>query len=52
MEIRQRKQTVKEAREAESLKAEIARQNALIELLAMLGGVDLSEDEEMGGSAE
>lgn len=43
------KSTIAESRENENLRAEVDKQNALIELLAILNGVDLAEDEQEGG---
>lgn len=47
--IKKLKSTIAESRENESLRAEVDKQNALIELLAILNGVDLTEDEQDGG---
>ena len=44
------KSTIAESRENENLRAEVDKQNALIELLAILNGVDLTEDEQDGGA--
>ena len=44
------KSTIAEYRENENLRAEVDKQNALIELLAILNGVDLTEDEQEGGA--
>jgi len=46
MELKKSKQSVKEKRESESLKAEVAKQAALIEYFAILNGVDLGENDE------
>lgn len=47
------KSTIAESRENENLRAEVDKQNALIELLAILAGVDLTEDEtEEGGTVD
>lgn len=46
------KSTIAESRENENLRAEVDKQNALIELLAILNGVDLSEDEQEGGAPD
>ena len=45
MELKKLRQTPKERRESEALKADVAKQAALIEYLAMLNGIDLAEDE-------
>ena len=45
MIITRLKTDVKNAREEENLRATVDRQNAMIELLAILAGVDLTEDE-------
>lgn len=53
MIITRLKTDVKNAREEENLRATVDRQNAMIELLAILAGVDLTEDEtEEGGIAD
>lgn len=53
MIITRLKTDVKNAREEENLRATVERQNAMIELLAILAGVDLTEDEtEEGGAAD
>lgn len=53
MIITRLKTDVKNAREEENLRATVDRQNAMIELLAILAGVDLTEDEtEEGGVAD
>ena len=46
------KSTIAESRENENLRAEVDKQNALIELLAILNGVDLTEDEQEGGAPD
>lgn len=46
------KSTIAESRENENLRAEVDKQNALIELLAILNGVDLAEDEQEGGAPD
>lgn len=46
------KSTIAESRETENLRAEVDKQNALIELLAILNGVDLTEDEQEGGAPD
>lgn len=46
------KSTIAESRENENLRAEVDKQNALIELLAILNGVDLTEDEQDGGAPD
>ena len=46
------KSTIAESRENENLRAEVDKQNALIELLAILNGVDLTEDEQDGGTPD
>lgn len=46
------KNTIAESRENENLRAEVDKQNALIELLAILNGVDLAEDEQEGGAPD
>ena len=46
------KSTIAESRENENLRAEVDKQNALIELLAILNGVDLTEDEQKGGAPD
>lgn len=46
------KSTIAESRENENLRAEVDKQNALIELLAILNGVDLTEDEKEGGEPD
>ena len=46
MELKKLRQTPKERRESEALKADVAKQAALIEYLAMLNGIDLAEDKE------
>lgn len=53
MIITRLKTDVKNAREEENLRATVDRQNAMIELLAILVGVDLAEDEvEEGGAVD
>lgn len=53
MIITRLKTDVKNAREEENLRATVERQNAMIELLAILAGVDLTEDEtEEGGAVD
>lgn len=53
MIITRLKTDVKNAREEENLRATVDRQNAMIELLAILAGVDLAEDEvEEGGAVD
>ena len=46
------KSTIAESRGHENLRAEVDKQNALIELLAILNGVDLTEDEQEGGAPD
>ncbi len=46
------KSTIAESRETENLRAEVDKQTALIELLAILNGVDLTEDEQEGGAPD
>ena len=46
------KSTIAESRENENLRADVDKQNALIELLAILNGVDLTEDEQEGGAPD
>ena len=46
------KSTIAESRENENIRAEVDKQNALIELLAILNGVDLTEDEQEGGATD
>lgn len=46
------KSTIAESRENENLRAEVDKQNALIELLAILNGVDLTDDEQDGGAPD
>ena len=46
------KSTIAESRENENIRAEVDKQNALIELLAILNGVDLTEDEQEGGAPD
>ena len=46
------KSTIAESRENENLRAEVDKQNALIELLAILNGVDLTEEEQEGGAPD
>lgn len=46
------KSTIAESRENENLRAEVDKQNALIELLAILNGVDLTDDEQEGGAPD
>lgn len=50
--IKKLKSTIAESRENENLRAEVDKQNALIELLAILNGVDLTEDEQEGGAQD
>lgn len=50
--IKKLKSTIAESRENENLRAEVDKQNALIELLAILNGVDLTEDEQEGGAPD
>lgn len=50
--IKKLKSTIAESRENENLRAEVDKQNALIELLAILNGVDLTEDEQDGGDPD
>ncbi len=53
MLITRLKKSVRDSREEENLRATLDRQNAMIELLAILAGVDLTEDEtEEGGIAD
>lgn len=52
MLITRLKEDVRNAREEENLRATVDRQNAMIELLAILAGVDLTEDEETAGAGE
>lgn len=52
MLITRLKTDVHEAREEENLRATVDRQNAMIELLAILAGVDLAEDDAEGRTAE
>lgn len=46
------KSTIAESRENENLRAEVDKQSAFIELLAILTGVDLTEDEQEGGAPD
>lgn len=50
--IKKLKSTIAESRENENLRADVDKQNALIELLAILNGVDLTEDEQDGGAPD
>lgn len=50
--ITKMKSTIAESRENENLRAEVDKQTALIELLAILNGVDLTEDEKEGGAPD
>lgn len=53
MLITRLKKSVRDSREEENLRATLDRQNAMIELLAILTGVDLTEDEtEEGGAVD
>lgn len=53
MLITRLKKSVRDSREEENMRATLDRQNAMIELLAILAGVDLTEDEaEEGGAVD